>query len=287
MSDIKTWGEAFDYVWKVHWKRLPSAGTNRINAGHITAYCGRSFPLRNMAKGAWWETMISDLQDEHPRWSTSTVNRVVSAGTTVLRRTAKAGLHSVICPEFDRLKEGEARREYFSKKDVDQLAHIATDIFDRSDMSDALLVSAYAGPRQGELLKLRVRDIDLNSNNIWIGGKPDNITKARNCRAVPIHDRIKPLLMDRLANREQQDFLFADDWANKDDLYRVFKKVRKQAGFSEEFVWHSLRHSFGTWLGEVCHPRQIMALMGHKQIETSLLYCKPTDAAARSAISAL
>ena len=81
--------------------------------------------------------------------------------------------------------------------------------------------------------------------------------------------------------------VFGCDWTNKDQLYNSFKKVRDYCGIGDDHVWHSLRHSFGTWVGEVAHPRQLMALMGHKQVETSLRYCKATDSALRTAIAAI
>lgn len=285
-NTIRTWGEALDYTWRVRWKRLASAKTNQINSAHITAYAGRSLPLSRMAKAGWWMEMIADLQDENPSWSTSTVNRVVSAGSTVLKFTHKAGLHSVECPTFDRLREGEARLTYFSKEEVDKMAHVAVDIFDRQDLADAIVFSAYEGLRQAELLRLHVEDIDLSLDTIWVGGKPGRETKGKEVRAVPIHPKVAPILMRRLTDRSPRSRVF-DDWANKDQLYAAFKKVRKFCGISEDHVWHSLRHSFGTWLGEVTHPRQIMALMGHKQIETSLRYVKATDEAIRSAVLAI
>jgi integrase len=284
-DSVRTWGEAFDYVWKVRWKRLPSAVTNKINAGHITSYAGRSLPLTRMGKVGWWLQLIADLQDEHPQWSTSTINRVISAGTTVLKTCNKAGLTSVQCPVFDRLKEGESRLTWFSKEQVDHMAHIAVDVYDRTDLADAILVSAYTGVRQGELLKLRSEDVDLDTNTLWVGGKPDRKTKGGEVRALPIHDRIRPILERRKG--EPFKLLFGDDWNNKDQLFAAFKKVRNLCGITEDHVWHSLRHSFGTWLGEVTHPKQIQALMGHKQIETSLRYVKATDQAVRSAVSAL
>jgi integrase len=287
MKQVKTWGEAYDFTWHNRWRRLASARTNQINAGHVTAYCGRSMPLTRMAKAGWWMQMITELQDEHPTWATGTVNRVVSAGTTVLHTCVRAGLSTVKVPEFDRLKEGEHRLTWFTKEQVESLAFASVDVFDRLDLADALLFSAYQGARQGELLKLRAEDVDWGTNNVWFGGKPGRITKGKEVRCVPIHERIAPILRRRTEKAMPSALLFGADWSNKDQLYLNFKKVRRYCGFTEDYVWHSLRHSFGTWVGEVAHPRQIMALMGHKQVETSLRYCKATDAALRSAIAAL
>ena len=200
-----------------------------------------------------------------------------------MKFTHLAGLHTQVCPKFERAKEGEHRLTYFTKQQVDQLAQIAVDIYDRQDLADALLFSAYTGVRQGELLKLRSADVDVARSQIWVGGKPTLVTKGKNCRNVTLHPKIEQIVMNRL----HQDYLFRDDWNNKDQLYAAFKKVRKQAGIAEDHVWHTLRHSFGTWLGETTHPRQIMALMGHANIETSLRYVKATDEATRSAVLAI
>lgn len=280
-TPTKTWGEAFDYTWRVKWRRMASAKTNQINAGHITTYAGRSLPLSRMGKAGWWMELISDLQDEGR--SSSTINRIISAGTTVMRFTRLAGLHDVDVPQFQRLKEGEHRLTYFTKEQVQQMAFVAVDIFDRKDLADAIVFAAYTGVRQGELLKLRSDDVDLGLSRIFVGGKPGRETKGKNVRAIPIHPLVEPIVTNRL----DRSLLFGDDWANKDQLYAAFKKVRKYCGISEDYVWHSLRHSFGTFLGEVTHPRQIMALMGHANIETSLRYVKATDEATRSAVLAI
>lgn len=278
---IKTWGEAFDYTWRVKWKRTASAKTNAINAGHITEYAGRSLPLKRMSVAGWWMEMKATLEDEGR--SGSTINRIISAGTTVMKFTHLAGLHTQVCPKFERAKEGEHRLTYFTKQQVALMAEIAVDVYDRQDLADAILFSAYTGVRQGELLKLRSDDVDVARSQIWVGGKPTLVTKGKNVRNITLHPAIEQIVMNRL----HQTYLFRDDWSNKDQLYAAFKKVRKQAGISEDHVWHTLRHSFGTWLGETTHPRQIMALMGHANIETSLRYVKATDEATRSAVLAI
>ena len=281
MQQIKTWGEAFDYTWRVKWKRTASAKTNAINAGHITEYAGRSLPLKRMSVAGWWMELRATLEDEGR--SGSTINRIISAGTTVMKFTHLAGLHTQVCPKFERAKEGEHRLTYFTKQQVSLMAEIAVDVYDRQDLADAILFSAYTGVRQGELLKLRSDDVDVARNQIWVGGKPTLVTKGKNVRNITLHPAIEQIVMNRL----HQTYLFRDDWSNKDQLYSAFKKVRKQAGIAEDHVWHTLRHSFGTWLGETTHPRQIMALMGHANIETSLRYVKATDEATRSAVLAI
>ena len=79
---------------------------------------------------------------------------------------------------------------------------------------------------------------------------------------MPLHELLKSIVQNRLDRK----FFFGEHWTNKDQLYGRFKKVRAHCGLPEDHVRHSLRHSFGTWLGEVCHPKQIQALMGHKNI---------------------
>ena len=284
-STVKTWGEALDYTWRVKWKRQTSAKTSAINANHITNYAGRSLPLKRLTVAGWWLEFKSDMEEQ--KRSGSTINRILSSGSTVFNFTKLAGLHKLDLPKFPRAEEGASRIEWFTKEDVDRLAHLSRDIFgDRwgDNMADAILFSAYTGLRQGELLKLRSSDYDSAHDQIWVGGKPGRLTKhKKGIRNITLHPKIQPIVLNRL----DQERLFGSDWTNKDQLYSKFVKVRNAAGFDDDYVWHSLRHSFGTWMGAVTHPRTLMETLGHKTIDMSLRYCKATDEAARSAVLAL
>lgn len=276
---MTTWGQCLQYTTKVRWRHLRSAKTNAINANHITNACGKSAPIKSLAKASWWMEFVADMKDEGR--NTSTINRIISAGRTVFETSREAELHTCTWPKVTRQKEGEARKTYFTKEQVQRMAYAAITVFDRPDLADAIVFSAYTGVRQGELLKLKSEDVDLAHGLIWIGGKPKRETKGNNCRSVPLHEQVQPIIQNRL----DRDYLFRDDWTNKDQLYGRFTKVRAYCGIADDYVWHSLRHSFGTWLGAVCHPKQIQELMGHKNIETTLKYIKPTDDALRQAIS--
>ena len=141
--------------------------------------------------------------------------------------------------------------------------------------------------RQGELLKLKARDVDLSLNTIHVGGRPDVVTKAGNYRSIPIHERIATPLQDRLEATSPNVPVF-DDWHNKDQLLRSFTKVRRFIGLPEGYCFHSLRHSFATWHAEAGTPmRTLMGLMGHKRIDTTLRYAKVTNKASIEAMAAI
>ena len=278
---VKTWSQAFDWQWRI-WRRLPTAKTNQINAGHITRHIGCSYPISKMGKLAFWIELQQDLLDENR--STSGVNRIVSIASHVMRETFQAELHKTPLPSFKRLKEGKYRMAWFTKPQVEQMYSAAIEIFDNQPLADALVFSAYTGIRQGELLKLKGEDVDLTNSCVWVGGKPDRLNKGNEGgRAIPIADRIMPIVLARKDQRR----MFGEDWNGKDQLYYNFQKVRDHVGIPADHVWHSLRHSFGTWLGAEAHPKQIQDLMGHADISTTLRYVKATDEANRAAIAAL
>jgi site-specific recombinase XerD len=66
---------------------------------------------------------------------------------------------------------------------------------------------------------------------------------------------------------------------------RAFAKVRASIGKDSSHVFHSLRHSFGTWCIEAgVNVRVVMELLGHKRIETTLRYAKVSSKVRTEAI---
>jgi len=282
MSDLK-WGDAVDHTMKLRWRGTSSEKTNRINTGHFTSFAGRSKPVSKINQ-AFMDLFVVDLKEER-ELSHATINRCVTAVATVINHCARRDMCKP-SPVFEKLKEGEKREYWFTQDAVDKIAHAALDPYDRVDIHDIVLTAAYTGMRQGELLKLRAMDIDLDAADprIHVGGVPHLTTKAKNYRTVPIHPRIRELLRKRLEHASPSVGVF-DDFTDKDQLLRAFKKVRDYAGV-ESYRFHDLRHSFGTWHAQAGTPmRTLMGMMGHKRIETTLLYAKHTDKAAVAAMA--
>lgn len=281
---MKTWAEALEYTFKTRhsWKHGNGAKTAAINAGHFTRIRGLSFPIGEITQPVINE-VSAELEDEGK--SDATINRVVSAVSTVLNHCAFDGL--IPAPaKFRRRKEHEGRITFYTKDEVMQLYYAAHDPFMREDAADIIVVAAYTGMRQGELLNLKIKDVDLNLNVVHVGGRPDVLTKSGNYRSIPIHTHIECTLAKRIRGIDPNVRVFGDEWNDKDQLLRVFKKVNKYIGKDDSYVFHTLRHSFGTWCAEAGVPvRTIMDLMGHKRIETTLRYAKTTDKARTEALN--
>lgn len=285
MAKQFTWGEGVAYTFKTRtkWRKGNGRKPALTNTGHFTRLRGLSFPCTKITQPILTQLGI-ELEDEGK--SDGTINRVISAVSTVLNHCASEDLIPSP-PRFKRREEHEGRPQFYSKDQVDSMLHACIDPFMREDIADIIHVAAYTGMRQGELLKLKVKDIDLGLNVIHVGGRPDVLTKAHNYRTVPIHERIHSLLHKRLEHASPSVRVF-DDWSNKDQLLRAFAKVRRYVGIDEGHCFHSLRHSFATWHVEAGTPlRVLMELMGHKRIETTLRYAKVTSSAAQSAMGAI
>jgi integrase len=287
---LTSWGEAVDFTFKTRdaWRNGASVATNTYNCQHFTNCVGNSFPLSKITPMVMNQACI-DLEEERSM-SDSTINRVISAVSTVLNHCSSMGMTDITPPKFKRRKEGEHRLTWFTKDEVETMYSAAMDPFSRDDVAAITIVAAYTGMRQGELLKLRMQDIDLGTGQIYIGGREGFQTKARNFRAVPIHERIKPIIANRSEYAAHNAMIFGDDWpGGKDQLIRAFKKVRNYSiKKDDKWTFHSLRHTFATWCAEAGVPiRTLMGLMGHSNVETTLRYAKVTDQARYDAISAI
>ena len=262
---MKTFSDCFRYTWNHHFKFQAQARTVQINYRHIPSV---SSSIQELAKGAWWTELITHLKTQG--LATTTILKVIAVATHTVNFTRKAGLHDVTVPEFSRPKTKVRRRPHFTREEVELLISHAD-----TNLAEAITVAAYTGLRQEELLV-------LTADSIQDGGIHVTDSKGDD-RFVPMHDKVLPIIQRRLTN----DRLFGDDWLNKDQLYGAFKKARAAAGLPDTKVWHSLRHSFGSWLADKATAQQIKDLMGHKSILTSQIYIHSNPLANRSAIAEL
>ena len=154
------------------------------------------------------------------------------------------------------------------------------------------LVIMDAGLRTSEVLKLEWRYVHLEPapgakyGYIHVpGGKSKN---AR--RNVPITDRLAGMLLNR-SLESKSVFVFPSETENPylvQSIDHSHKKVRSALQMSAEFVIYSLRHTYGTRLGEGgADAFTIMRLMGHSSVTVTQRYVHPSPEAMERAVERL
>jgi len=136
-----------------------------------------------------------------------------------------------------------------------------------------MLMTAYSGGlRVGELIHLRVRDIDSERMTIRIkngkGGKD---------RYTILSQRLLDELRCYWKKYRLEDFLFPSAFRDKVLVRQspnlAFKAAKKKAGITKKVTFHSLRHTFATNLLEAgVDIRTIQILLGHSSITTTARY---------------
>lgn len=172
--------------------------------------------------------------------------------------------------------------------------------------SVAIIVAGYAGLRTGEIRANRNRDNDFINESIHIrrnrpaGAKEErSATKGGKGRSTPMNDRVARAL-EKLSRRtyatEPDDYTFCDRVGRqldqdvlRDALYAAMELAgidRKAFPVKPGFVFHNLRHSFGTMAvqNREWSLRDVQEFMGHADIKTTMRYVAfvPKNAAAQS-----
>jgi integrase len=150
------------------------------------------------------------------------------------------------------------------------------------------LTAAYTGLRQGELLALRWRDIDHALQRVHVRRSftngAEHTPKSGKVRSVPlIPELVEPLR--ELRRREHfvadEDLVFVNDTGTHVEsfaLRRRFYRDLKSAGL-DRLRFHDLRHTFGSLAVQVFPLPDVMAMMGHAHISTTMRYVHHTPGA--------
>lgn len=150
-----------------------------------------------------------------------------------------------------------------------------------------MIALAYgAGLRVSEVVKLHIRDLNLNELTIHLKqakGDKDRITVM----PKSLVDDLRRLS----AGKRDDDFVFSSERGGRlteRTAQIVFERALKSAGIQKDATFHSLRHSFATHLLENgVDVRYVQELLGHQNIRTTQIYTHVTNPAIRQIASPL
>ncbi len=145
---------------------------------------------------------------------------------------------------------------------------------------DMLIVSLllYTGIRKGELLALRVQDVDFENKTLFIDG---HTSKSKKSRFIPLHftliSHLKVYLKERKSKKLYTDALIVSSQQDKAlseyGLKYWVKKYSKLSGI--KFHIHRFRHTFACTLAkEKADIISIMRVLGHSSTQMTERYLR-------------
>ena len=142
-------------------------------------------------------------------------------------------------------------------------------------LRDIFNVGFYTGMRLNEILNLRWTWIDHHNGLITVKNSIEFNTKNKKDRIIPIHPRVKNILIKRY-NADRNQFLFyriPGIKLNGEFISKKFKKAVRAAGLDEQYHFHTLRHSFASNLVQRgVNLYAVKELLGHSNIKTTQIY---------------
>ncbi len=162
--------------------------------------------------------------------------------------------------------------EILSRKEVERLLTAS-----RNPKYRTMLMTAYgAGLRVGELVRLRVRDLDSERMLIRV-----EQAKGHKDRYTLLSERLLTELRTYWKLYRPSDWLFANSQGqpvSTDTARRAWQQAKDAAGITKGRGIHTLRHCFATHLLEAGVPlTTIQKFLGHRCLSTTARYTHVTQ----------
>lgn len=155
------------------------------------------------------------------------------------------------------------------------------------DTHDAAMLSLFTGLRAGEIHALTWADVDMSAGTLYVKDP-----KNKYNRHAYMTQEVKEMLQGRFTNQPKTAFVFpAKGGGRRFYVPNAFEHVVKELGLNstgeldaegnqleitdarQRVVFHSLRHTFASWLAQAGTPIFTLAqLMGHHDLKMTQRY---------------
>ncbi len=190
-------------------------------------------------------------------------------------------LHNNVFSLVNGPKKSKKLPRYFDYNELEEMFLIPDTNTSLGQRDLLLLEMLYAtGCRVGELVSIKVKDIDFNRRNILIVGKGNKeryLNYGEYCE-----DILNKYLIDGYIslNKNNSDYLFLNNNGGvltERGVRFILDKIIKQTGINKNISPHMIRHSFATrLLNEGCDLLTVQKLLGHESVKATQIYTHVT-----------
>ena len=188
-------------------------------------------------------------------------------------------------------KEDNKRTRFLSEDEADELLMVAKER--NIVLYRMMLLSLHTGLRAGEILKLTWEDVDFTNKMLSI--RDTKSGKNRHVYMTKLLFSELKLQQEAHANVEERLVFIGRFGGRVNEVSRLFKELVDDLGLNENVVdsrqrvvFHSLRHTFASWLVQRRIPLYTVAsLMGHSTIAMTERYAHLAPDGLREAVTVL
>lgn len=174
-----------------------------------------------------------------------------------------------------------SKRKFLTKSEVTALLSQAKNDASGTRNHCMVLMCYIHGLRVSELLSLRVSDIDIDSNSIYIPRLKNGFSTVHPLQKSEIK-AIQSWLKERESFNSDSDHLFISSKRGRltrQLFHHIIKKLGENAGLSVPVHPHMLRHACGYALADKGKDtRLIQDYLGHRSIRHTVLYTASNSA---------
>jgi len=188
------------------------------------------------------------------------------------------------CKNIKKPKIVEKIPAFFSEQDLERLLAAVRD----NDLKDLIRFVVNTGLRQSEVINLKWNQINFKDNYLIL----DNnfiVTKSKRVRTIPLNINALQILTERQIHKKS-DFVFTYQGNQIKQLFisHKFRKLIRSAQLDSRLTFHSLRHTFASWLVQKgVSIFEISKLLGHSDIRVTQIYAHLKPENLRNAVDLL
>lgn len=222
--------------------------------------------------------------------SPQSIHHCLSLLSRVISKSQKSGIYNGETIYFEMPKFDNRRIRFLSKQEAQQLLLHLRSI---SDMwADISYFAIMTGLRAGEIFSLRISNFDRGNKILRFYD-----SKTIQNRVIPLNAKAMLILKkyEKISNHEHGYFFVNSEGYKWNQVSKKFHVAVEACGFNEnitdireKIVFHSLRHTFASWLVQRGVPLQVVSnLLGHKSIKTTERYAHLAPEQGRAAVALL
>lgn len=223
---------------------------------------------------------------EAKKLSPQSVYRCLSLARRILHRAEEWELYPGPVPRFRMPKFDNRRLRFLTPHEVGQLLKKLEEVSDL--WRDVAAFAVNTGLRAGEIYSMRPYAVDTENAQVKVYDSKNSLS-----RVVPLNAHALAIVQ-KYRRRARRDLpLFHENGQLPERSYHIFRRAVHDCGFNrgitdrrERICFHSLRHTFASWLVQSGTPLALVSrLLGHKDIKMTMRYSHLAPSQEREAVS--